>query len=181
MVSYFILVVLVAVWSIATGYGKGIMRQLGGVLGVAFGIVGVRMLAPGFIDTVNGWLPDSFQSFNRPFVCQTLCCTLIFLLIWGIICLATLPLGQLMKVFGSGVLNSIAGAIFRLFQWLLVTSLVLNLLADIYPSSDLTRTSRLHDGNIVEGVLKIAPALLDFPDAEEVAYRQQLEDAKKIS
>ena len=50
-----------------------------------------------------------------------------------------------------------------------------------YTTGGLARTARFHDGNIVEGVMKIAPAVLGFPDGEEVGHYQQLEDAKKIS
>lgn len=178
---YYILVVIIAVWSIFTGYGRGFMRQIGALLGVAFGIVAARMLAPAFVPTVDGWLLDGFTGFNRPFVSETLGCGLIYFVVSGIITLATWPLGKLMRVFGSGVLDSIGGALLRMFQWLIALSIVFNLIVDLSPAGELTRTSRLHDGNIVEGVLKIAPALMDFPGAEEVGYRQQLEDAKKIS
>lgn len=179
--AYYIVVVAVAVWGILTGYRAGFMRQMGGVLGVAFGIVVTRMLAPEFAVQVDGWLPLSINGFNRPFLVDTLASGIIYLLVSAIISLCAMPLGKLMVVFSPGILDSIGGALFRLFQFLMLVSLVYNLLAAMNPSSDLTRTSSRHDGNIVEGVMMIAPPILDFPGAEEVAFRQQMEDARKIS
>lgn len=178
---YYVIVVIVAVWGIFTGYRRGFMRQMGGVLSVAFGIVATRLVSPDFITVVDGWFPPSFNGFNRPFVCSTIACGIIYIAVSSLIALLAWPVGRLLAVLGVGVLDSICGSVFRLFQVLILVSIFYNLIADFNPAGDLTRSSSRHDGNLVEGVLKIAPAVLGFPDAEEVAYRQQLEDAKKIS
>ena len=179
--AYFIIVVIIGVWAVLTGFRKGLVRQIGAVLGVAFGIVAARTLSPEFIGIVNGWLPKSLNGFNRSFVCLTLTSGLIFLVAYGIVSVCSLPLNKMMKMIPVGILGSIGGSLFRLFQYLLFLSLFYNLLADLNPSSSLTRASSMHDGNILEGVMKIAPPILDFPGAEDVAFRQQMEDAKKIS
>lgn len=179
--AYYIIIIIVAVWGVFTGYRKGFMRQLNGVLGMAFGIVAARLLAPDFAITVESWLPEGFNGFKRQYLCATLSCGLIYLVVAGIVGFCTLPLGKLMGVLGTGIMDSLGGALFRLFQFLFVVSIFYNLLVDVDPASSLTKSSRLHDGNIVEGVMKISPPILGFPGAEEVAYRQQLEEAKKIS
>lgn len=179
--SFYILIVIVAVWGILTGYRKGLMRQTGGVLGVAFGIVAARMLGPEFMETVDGWIPAFINGFNRQFLCETLSFGLIYIIVSGLVEVCTLPLGKLMSLITIGILDSIGGAVFRLFQLLMIISIVYNFLADLSPESDLTRTSSRHDGNIVEGVMMIAPPILGFQGAEEVAFQQQMEDAKKIS
>lgn len=179
--AYYIIVVIVGVWCIFSGYRKGLMRQMGVVLAVAFGIACSRLFGPEFMPHVDEWLPASLRGFNRDFVCQTLTYGSIYLLAECLVALFTMPVGKLLRFLGSGILDSLSGAVFRLFQGLMVLSIVYNLLVDLNPDSELTRSSRLHDGNLVEAVMKVAPAILGFPDAEEVAYRQQLEDAKKIS
>lgn len=179
--AYYLLVIIVAVWAILTGYRKGFLRQLNGLTGVAFGIVAARLMAPDFTVVVDGWMPEGFRGFNRTFLCDTLAAGIIYIIVASLVTLATVPVGRLVSSLGDGVLNSIGGAIFRCFQFLMVLSIVYNLLVDLNPRSELTRSSRLHDGNIVEGVMQIAPSILGFPGAEEVDYRQQLEDAKKIS
>lgn len=178
---YYIIVIVVAVWAVLTGYRKGLLRQMPGVLGMAFGIVAAGMLGPECYDVVDGWLPASVSGFRRPFVIQTLCCGIIYLVVAAVVGFCAIPLGALVGRLGWGVLDSIGGAVFRTLQYLIVLSIFYNLLVDINPAGELTRSSSRHDGNIVEGVMKIAPSLMGFPDAEEVAYRQQLEDAKKIS
>lgn len=178
---YYIIVVVVAVWAVFSGYRRGFMSQIGAVIAVAFGIVAARLLSPEFVGHINSWLPDGFTGFNRMFLCETLTCGLIFIIVSGLIGLCVWPIGKLVGLLGSGVVDALGGAFFRLFQMLILLSIVYNLLVDLNPSSDLTRSSSRHDGNLVEGVMQVAPALLGFPGAEEVAYRQQLEEAKKIS
>lgn len=181
MGAYYILVIAVSVWGIISGYRKGIIRLMGSVLAVAFGIVAVHVFAADFTETVSRWLPSGISGFQRSFLGQTLTCGIIYIVVWGVVTLLMLPLRLVLKLFGTGVIGSITGAVFRTFQYLLLLSLVYNVIVDIDPTGNLARTARFHDGNIVEAVLKIAPAVLDFPGAEEVGHRQQLEDAKKIS
>lgn len=178
---YHIIIIIVAVWAVVTGYRRGMMRQIGVATGVCFGIVIARLAAPECLQTVDEWVPQSLTGFNRPYLVKTLAFGGIYILVVVVIGLATIPLSKLIDALGSGILNSICGAIFKLFQFLMVLSIAYNLIADLNPDGDLTRSSRMHDGNMVEGVIKIAPAILGFPDGEEVGFRQQLEEAKKIS
>lgn len=180
-VIYHVVVIALGVWGILSGYRKGLMRQFGSVVAVAFGIVVTRLLAPDFYPAVDDFIPGLISGFNREFIVKTLSCTIIYVLVTGIFELIAIPLGKLMKVVPAGIVNSIGGSVFRTFQYLMLLSLFYNLIVDFHPTGPLTRTCRLHDGNVVEGVIKIAPAILGFPDGEEVAHYQQLEDAKKIS
>lgn len=178
---YHLVAIAVAVWGVVSGYRRGILRLSGKVLAVAFGIVAARMFAESFLEDVNGWLPDFITGFSRGFLARTVTCGAIYLVVMGVVELLTLPLGPMMRVLGSGVINSIAGAAFRAFQFLMIVSLAYNLIADLRPAGSLARSSGSHDGNVVEGVMMIAPAVLDFPGGEDIRHQQQLEDAKKIS
>lgn len=178
---YHLIVIAVAVLAILTGYRKGFLRQLGALLAVAFGIVVARLVAADGMVYADDVVPGSISGFKRSFFVQTLTCGIVYLIVESLVEMITFPVGKMMKVFGSGVLDSIGGSVFRLFKYLMVVSILYNLIADFNPSGSLTRSSRQHDGNVVEGVMKIAPAILGFPDGEEVGHHQQLEDAKKIS
>ena len=180
-VIYHIIVIALAAWGILSGFRKGLVRQFGSVIAVAFGIVLTIVLAPDFYPSVDDWLPGFIDGFKRDFIVKTLSCTIIYVLVTGLFELIALPVGKLMKIVNTGMVNSIAGALFRTFQYLMLLSLLYNLIIDFHPTGPMTRISRYHDGNVVEGVIKIAPAILGFPDGEEVAHFQQLEDAKKIS
>lgn len=182
MSGLFHLVIIVAgIWAIFSGYKAGFMRQLGLLVGLTFAIVAARLLAPEIREWTDGWVPGSVSGFNRPFLVQTLAASIIFLGVFGVVALMAIPLGNFVKVLGRGILNSICGAVLRLFLILMVLSVLYNIIVDFYPAGSLSRSSRLHDGNVVESVIKIAPSMLDFPPGEEVSHRQQLEDAKKIS
>lgn len=178
---FHLIIIGVAVWAIITGYRSGMIRRLGSVLAVTFGIVITRLLAPETFDFFDGCVPGFFSGFNREFIVKSLACGVIYVFFTGLLELGLIPLAKLMKVYSPGVLDSIAGALFRLFQAMMLISILYNLIVDFSPSGSLARSSRLHDGNVVEGVIKIAPAILGYPDGEEVTHFQQLEDAKKIS
>lgn len=178
---YHILVIGVAVWAIVSGYRRGLFRQLGAVVAVVTGIVCARILAPLCLDWIGERLPDFISGFKRDYVVMSLAYGGIFLVATYAVLLVASPIGKLLKVLDGSVLNNIAGALFRLFQYMMILSVFYNIIGDMQPSGPLIQTSRRHDGNVVEGVVKIAPAILGFPDGEEVGYRQQLEDAKKIS
>ena len=178
---YNLIVIALAVWALLSGYRKGFLRMVGSVLGVGFGVVATRLAAPECYEAIDFITPGFISGFNRRFVVETFTCGLIFAFVCGIFELLAVPLGKVMKVMPGGVVNSIGGAVFRLFYYMMLLSIVYNLIADLQPDGHLTKTSRYHDGNVVEGVVKLAPAILGFEDAEEVGHFQQLEDAKKIS
>ena len=179
-IFFHLLIVVAGVYGVLAGYKKGIMRQIGSVVALAFAIVAAYVLG----GNVEEWLWDylsAWKAFNAIYVAKTLAVMTVFFPVYFLLDLCLIPLSRLMRTFESGILNSIGGALFRTFKYFLFLSLCYNLLIDIKPTSALAQTSRHHDGNIVEGVVKIAPFILDFPGGEEVVYRQQLEDAKKIS
>lgn len=179
-IFFHLLIVVAGVYGILSGYKKGFVRQVGSVMALAFAVAMAYMLSA----DVETWLWDYlsvWNAFNAIFVAKTLSVIMVFVPVYILLDLCLIPLGILMRNIESGVLNSISGAIYRTFKYFLFLSLLYNLLIDLQPTSALANTSRHHDGNIVEGVVKIAPLLLDFPSGEEVVYHQQLEEAKKIS
>ena len=62
-----------------------------------------------------------------------------------------------------------------------ILSIIYNLLLCINPDSRLMRWQNANDGNIVEEVLALSPALLGGLGAEELSHQVQLREARKIS
>lgn len=176
-----VIVIAVVVWAVVTGYRKGFLHLTGDVVAVAFGIVTVRLAADSLSPYVDEWLSDAVTGFKRRFVVDTLTCGGLYVAVYFLISLAARPVGKIISTITGGVLNSISGAVFNAFQYLVLVSIAYNLIVDFNPTGSLCRSSRQHDGNLVEAVIKIAPAVLGFPGGEDVAHFQQLEDAKKIS
>lgn len=179
-ILFHLIIIAVGVFGILRGYRLGFLRQMSAVVGVAFGIVASLLLSPMLIEEMDPYFATD-RLFNMKFVVATLCAMIIFGVVYLVFRLCLIPLNKFMKPIATGIVNSIAGSLFLLFKYLLFLSLIYNLMIDIMPKSDLARCSTHHDGNVVEMVVTIAPALMGFPGGEEVVFHQQLEDAKKIS
>ena len=55
---YQLIVLIVAAAALIIGFRKGLARQTPAVIGVAFGIISGRLLAPGHNDVLYGALPS---------------------------------------------------------------------------------------------------------------------------
>lgn len=180
-VAYHLLVIAMSVLGIVVGYRRGLLRQVSAVLGVAFGIVCARAFAYVPEEWFRGNVSRFFTGFNAIFVVKTLSSGVIFTVVYIGVRVLTFMLGYLMKVFRTGILNSIAGAVFCMFKYLMFLSILYNIIIDVKPEGGLLKFAGSHDGNVVEGVIWLAPAVLGFPDGEDVGHALQLEEAKKIS
>ena len=61
-----------------------------------------------------------------------------------------------------GGLDRVAGALFSLFEWMLVLSLLLNLWLVIKPQTDIHALSTLGNGHAIEAIVNLAPKLLGY-------------------
>lgn len=178
---YHLLVIAVSVFGIVTGYRRGLLRQISAVLAIAFGIVCVRMFSQELTEKLVEWLHVRIPGFNLKYVVLTLSATIVYTGVYLLTRLLTFPLAYLMKLIPTGLLNSLGGAVLGTFKYLMFVSLALNLIVDLKPGSDLLKVCCSHDGNVVAGVVEIAPSVLGFPGPEDIGHRLQLEEAKKIS
>lgn len=179
-VFYHLVIILAGVFAIITGYKAGFVKQIGSVVAMAFAIAAAYFVSPHIREYVGNILPD-WAAFNVRFVIDTLSAMIVFFAVYYLIRLLMVPLRMVMGFISGGMINALLGSVYRLFKYMLFISLFLNLIADIDPKSSIVKSSRNHDGNVVEGVVKIAPILIGFPGVEELGHYQQLEEAKKIS
>lgn len=181
-VVYHLAVIAIAAIGVVRGYRKGFTGMLSTAIGLAFGIVCARL----FCDPVQAWLEETFPERAMAFGSEFL---FSMAASGGIFCVVTLLMQSLTRLlnvslsaFSSGVLNSLMGTLLCVVKYLLFMSVAYNLIADWNPrESQLLRYATYHDGNVVEAVMKMAPATLGLPGVEELAHRVQLEEAKKIS
>lgn len=178
---YHLVLICVAVAGIWRGYRKGLVHQLAGVLGIGFGIVASRlfsgMLAEWLIERYPGigisWCPD--------FVYGALASAIVFGVAFMACRLAAGVLRSAMQFIHVGALNSLLGAVFGLLKYLLIVSIVFNLILCFDKDSELLSMHDDNDGNMVELVLDLAPALLGTPSPGDLEHESQLREAKKIS
>ena len=69
---------------------------------------------------------------------------------------------QLTHALALGGLDRLGGAVFSLFQWMLVLSILLNLWQMVKPSTNFLAMSTLGNGHAIEAVMGLAPGLLGW-------------------
>lgn len=178
---YSLIVIGFASLAIFRGYKIGLVKQTSALLAMTFGAVCARILGPMGADYLMTLIPDFLRAFNTPFICASLSAGVIYVVVYVLVKLLTGIIDFAVRILSSGILNSIFGSLFCLLKYLMFISIVYNFIADVKPESGLLKTALGHDGNVVEGVMWIAPAILDFPDAEDLGHAYQLEQAKSIS
>ncbi|MDE6631441.1 MAG: CvpA family protein [Muribaculaceae bacterium] len=178
---YHILVIAVALVGILRGFNAGLMRQVSGVLGFVFGIVAARALGPDRSSWLAGWLPQVYHPVAKTFFISILgygiiwgLCMLLFSIFTGI-------LNFILGMIPVGIMNSIAGAAFCLLKYLMFLSILFDLALCRPFDSPLMHCARHDDGNLVDGVIRLAPELLGTMSAEEYIHLVQLWEARSIS
>lgn len=178
---YHILIFAVAIIAIGKGFKRGFTGQVCAILGFAFGIVCAHIFLPQGEDFYRMILPGIKSCVGASFIYSVISAVSIYVIVFYLFKALTKVLRSAMEVFHVGMLDSILGAAFSLVKYLLVLSIFLNLLLCVSPNSTLMKYAEADDGNIVEGVVLLAPALLGCFSAEDLSHILQLREAKKIS
>lgn len=176
-----LIVLLLAACGAVYGFRRGLARQTPSLVAMAFGLISARLLAPALIDTLYGAFPSVHGHPEQNFVYDTLASTFVFCSIYLIFRVCTGFLGKVLDAGEKTILNNLGGALYGLFKYLLFTSIALNMLVALKLNDSLIRCARSDDGNAVEEVMLLGPALMGGEDVEDLAHRLQLEEAKKIS
>lgn len=178
---YSILVILVALASIARGFRFGLSRQIASVLGFAFGAVCARVLTPQF--TPNFLWAKNFSQAPEfaDFTVNLVSAVVIYIIVFFLFSFLSPLFNKVMRVLETGILNRIIGAFFSLIKNLLWVSIFLNLLLCLSPKSKLLNYEQSNDGNLVATVMDLTPAILGCYGASDFAHFNQLKEAKSIS
>lgn len=178
---YHILVLAVALVGMLRGFHTGLMRQVSGVLGFAFGMVAARILGPDLTVWIAGWFPHYYDPVAKTFFLEILA----YGTIWGLsVFLFSMFTGILNFILGFipvGIMNSIAGAAFSTLKYLMFLSILFDLALCRPADSPLMHCARHDDGNLVDGVIRLAPVFLGTMSAEDYILGVQLWEAKSIS
>lgn len=179
--GYIIILLCLALWGALAGWRNGLLSQTGSMLGVAFGIAGVRFLLPEFAPTVEGWL-SAFPVVPCPeYLVASVGTAIIYVAFYLLFLLCGLVLNKIVKVLAVKPFDSILGLVFGLFKWLMMVSVAYNAVLGISQSGALLDLSRAGDGNPVELVMELSPAIFSTPSPDELHHRMQLIEARKIS
>ncbi len=179
--AYHIIVIVVAVLAVVKGYRSGFTGQVSGILGFAFGTVSAHVFAAEGEEFLRWLFPGIARVFGAAFIYSVLSAVVIYLIVYYLFKLLTGVLRKAMEVLYVSVLDSIFGSAFCLLKYMLLLSIVYNLILCVNPSSPLMRYANADDGNVVECVMFIAPACLGCGSVDDLHHLMQLREAKRIS
>lgn len=179
-----IAVLLLAIWR---GWRRGMVRQLASLLGLAFGFVAARMFyvqAAGLMDPFFPG-PERFAEapFGEPLRYYTLymvSATAVFMVAYALLRLLGTVLESAMQLIDTGAINSILGAGFSFCKWVVVMSVAFNLWLVVKPDCGLLRYCNDGDGNVVELVMCVAPALFGTESPAELEHYNCLRRARQL-
>lgn len=180
-ILYHVIVLAVALIAVARGFRNGLTRQVSGVLGFAFGVVSTRVLSPEFEHMLRNALSWIENGYRSEYIYSIVSCGIIYLTVSLLFRRLTGALRNAMEVFDIGILDSLTGAVFCVLEYLMIVSIALNLIICVNPESTLMHYAKASDGNIVEGVAKLSPALLGSESVDDLAHIIQLHEASRIS
>lgn len=152
-----ILILLVLGYAAVTGFMKGLLAQVGQIVGLVIGVLAARALAPGLL----GYLAvDSGGSASA--VTTVLCYVLIFLVAYFAVVLIARLIRLVVKVVCLGILDRIGGAVFKIVKWALIISLAYNLCVVIELASVPDRQTKPFENFIC----RLAPAVFAMQDSQ---------------
>lgn len=180
-VLYSLIVLLGAALAAFWGFRKGFSRQVPSLIGLAFGIISARLFGPAMYDILYGAFPSAHSRIEENFVYDTTSRAFVFIAIYYIFKTITFFLSRAFKNDEPTILNNIGGSLLSMFKYLLAVSIFFNFLVAVNLDSALLKAVKSDDGNAVEEVLLLSPALFGGENILDLSHKLQLEEAKKIS
>lgn len=178
---YPLIAIIVMIMGLAKGFRRGFFRQLHFFIGFCFGVVCAHLFGDPVDEFIRDLIPSLSTKTECSYVCDSIGRGLIFLFAYEIFSIVTSFLKILFKGKQSGILGSMIGMVFCALRYMLILSILFNWLLCLHPKGELLKYAKSDDGNIIEGVMLVAPAILGGDSVEDLALSLQLEDAKKIS
>lgn len=179
--AYQIIALLFFTFSVVKGFRKGFLKQIPMFIGFCFGVVCARLFALPAEDLLSEYFPSIGNKPEGNYVYSILSRGMIYILAYEVFSFCT---GFLKFFFGrkeSGMPGSLGGSLFCAVRYILMLSVVYNIILCCTMDSTLLRFAKSDDGNIVESVMLVAPAILGGESVEDLAHALQLEEARTIS
>lgn len=118
-----ILILLVLLYAVVTGFMKGLLAQIGQIAGVVIGILASRALTPSLLGVFGVGSQGSGSAITI-----VLCYIVVYLVAYFAVVLVARLIRLVVRVACLGVVDRICGAVFKMIKWALIISLVYNLI-----------------------------------------------------
>lgn len=155
MTALDVIILTVFVGAVAVGFYRGVIVQVGAVAALLAAVVLSRLGG----DVLAG----IFASPEAPSVFDTVVAKAVLFILGyvGVRVVAALC-KKATHALSLGGVDRLAGALFCLFQWMLVLSLLINLWLVIKPGTPLEELSTLANGHAAPAIARLAPAVLGW-------------------
>ena len=155
MTSLDIIIILVVAGSLAYGAYKGIIVQAGALGAILFAVLLCRLAGSPLAHMIaGGAVPDMMD--------YTLANVLVFIVGYVSVRLLCRLIKSVAHSLHLGFFDRVLGAVFSLFQWLLVLSLALNFWLVLSPDTQYASLSHLAGGKVALFTVELAPAVLGW-------------------
>lgn len=150
MSSFTIFILIVVLVSAALGWRAGLLRQIGRVAGIILGVIACRMYGA----QAAAYFISEEATKGDIMMYTVLAYVLLFVVVYMIASIIAYLMKSLLEAVHIGILNRMAGAVFKICEWLLLISLFLNLWTVVSPITS------LEDNPVYNRVLWFGPYLL---------------------
>jgi uncharacterized membrane protein required for colicin V production len=179
--GYILILCGCALWGLISGWRKGLAGQTGSLLGLAFGIVGARLILPDFAPVVGSWFSHISDLPDPAYLVGAVGALIIVGGFYLLFLLVGLVINKILKMIAIKGIDSIFGSIFGLVKWLMLLSLCYNAILSLDQKGTLFDLCDAGDGNPVEVTMMIAPAVVGYDSPADLIHLNQLKEAKSIS
>lgn len=159
-----ILIIFVFIVSLIYGFRKGVIIQIGAVGGVVVGILACRL----FGHWLTGVFAGDGADENDIYISGVFANVLLFLAGY----ISARIVARLVKTVTNAlclsIVDRLAGALFSLFQWFLVMSLLMNIWQAFRPDIDVTAKSTIGNGRAAKAIMNLSPKVLGSETASTI-------------
>lgn len=166
MSTFDIVILIIFAASILYGLKRGIISQLGSVGGILVGIAACHLFGDHAAAIIGGLLGD--DSVSACYVDSVIANVLLFIIGYILTRVIAKLLHTVVHAAFLGIVDRIAGAIFSLFAWFLIFSILLNVWQVLTPSTDLASKSRISNGKAARAIIDLAPNVLGGQTARQL-------------
>lgn len=157
-----IIILLTLVISGAYGCWKGIVLQMGSLAGVVVGILACRMFGVWLTDVIHVHLLSAAGDANTVhYMSLVVAYVTLFVVGYAITRLLARLVQTVAKSLNLTVIDRILGALFSIFEWMLVLSILINICTVIFNFNVLVYAVLAH-GAVGKAVAELAPLVFGF-------------------
>lgn len=153
-----IVILVVFAGAVIVGLRKGMIAQLGSLAAILLGIIACRLWGDDAARIAESLIPElTADSATSQYAASVIGNVTLFLIAYLSVRLVASLVRNVTHALMLGVVDRLLGALFCMFKWFLVLSIMFNLWDMLFPTSGLLKSSRIADGLAVHTVLDLAP------------------------